>query len=141
MNNPSYSLRATSLLVALMIAPATAMSADDPVPPCTEDAMIVFDASGSMAGNTVQGLFSALTRIDEARKALAEVLPNATKFRRVGLITYGPGPYLQCNVMLHFRPMENAAARIMSEVNPIIPAGKTPIVDAVTRAAEILEVP
>ena len=54
--------------------------------------MIVFDASGSMAGNTVQGLFSDITRIDEVRKALGQVLPGITKFRKVGLITYGPGP-------------------------------------------------
>ena len=65
--------------------------------------MIVFDASGSMAGNTVQGLFSDVTRIDEVRKALAQVLPTATKFRKVGLITYGPGPYAHCNVELDFR--------------------------------------
>ena len=127
------------LFLTLLAASAAAQDADKPIPPCTEDAMIVFDASGSMAGNTVQGLFSDITRIDEARKALAQVLPNATKFRRVGLITYGPGPYLQCNVTLNFRPMPNAAARIMSEVNPIVPAGKTPIVEAVKQAAAVLD--
>jgi Ca-activated chloride channel family protein len=141
MNRLSLLFQGALLFFVLLAASATAQDADKPVPPCTEDAMIVFDASGSMAGNTVQGLFSDLSRIDEARKALAEVLPNATKFRNVGLITYGPGPYGQCNVMLHFRPMPNAAARIMSEVNPIVPAGKTPIVDAVTRAAEVLQYP
>jgi len=60
--------------------------------PCNEDAMIVFDASGSMAGNVGQGIGTTIPRIDEARHALAEVLPSATRFRRVGLITYGPGP-------------------------------------------------
>ena len=85
--------------------------------------MIVFDASGSMAGNMVQGLFSAVTRIDEVRKALAQVLPAATKFRKVGLITYGPGPYAQCNVELAFPPIPNAAQRIMSVVNALNPAG------------------
>ena len=101
--------------------------------------MIVFDASGSMAGNTVQGLFSDVTRIDEVRKALAQVLPAATKFRKVGLITYGPGPYGQCNVALDFRPMPNAAAPIMSVVNALNPAGKTPLVKAVELAAEVLD--
>jgi Ca-activated chloride channel homolog len=101
--------------------------------------MIVFDASGSMAGNTVQGLFSDVTRIDEVRKALAQVLPAATKFRKVGLITYGPGPYLQCNVALDFRPMPNAAQQIMSVVNALNPAGKTPLVKAVELAAEVLD--
>jgi Ca-activated chloride channel family protein len=101
--------------------------------------MIVFDASGSMAGNTVQGLFSDVTRIDEVRKALGQVLPRATKFRKVGLITYGPGPYGQCNVALDFRPMPNAAEPIMSVVNALNPAGKTPLVKAVELAAEVLD--
>ncbi len=43
---------------------------DEARPYCTEDAMIVFDASGSMAGNTVQGLFSDKSRIGEVRAAL-----------------------------------------------------------------------
>ena len=101
--------------------------------------MIVFDASGSMAGNTVQGLFSDRTRIDEVRHALAQVLPDATRFRKVGLITYGPGPYEQCNVQLDFRPMPNATKSIMSIVNAIKPAGKTPLVAAVKQAAEVLD--
>jgi len=123
---------------ALMAGSAAAPTADDTRTPCTEDAMIVFDASGSMAGNTVQGLFSDVTRIDEVRKALAQVLPSATKFRKVGLITYGPGPYAHCNVELDFTPMPNAAERIMGVVNAINPAGKTPLVEAVKRAAEVL---
>jgi len=126
-------------LIALLAASSPAPAEDAPRVPCTEDAMIVFDASGSMAGNTVQGLFSDITRIDEVRKALAEVLPNAAKFRKIGLITYGPGPYGQCNVALDFRPMPNAAEPIMSVVNGLNPAGKTPLVAAVKQAAEVLD--
>jgi Ca-activated chloride channel family protein len=134
-----YACPAAVLLIALL-AGSTAMQAeDDGRIPCTEDAMIVFDASGSMAGNTVQGLFSDITRIDEVRKALAEVLPNVTKFRKVGLVTYGPGPWGQCNVKLEFPPMPNAAERIMSVVNAINPAGKTPLVEGVKQAAEVLD--
>jgi Ca-activated chloride channel family protein len=101
--------------------------------------MIVFDASGSMAGNMVQGLFSDVTRIDEVRKALAQVLPGVTKFRKVGLITYGPGPYGQCNVQLDFEPIPNATEPIMSVVNALNPAGKTPLVTAVKVAAAVLD--
>lgn len=124
---------------ALLAGSAAAQTTDEPRTPCTEDAMIVFDASGSMAGNTVQGLFSDITRIDEVRKALAEVLPGVTKFRKVGLITYGPGPWGQCNVKLEFPPMPNAAERIMTVVNALSPAGKTPLVEGVKQAAEVLE--
>ena len=136
---PHAMFTAALAVIVLLAGPAAAQAADEPRIPCTEDAMIVFDASGSMSGNTVQGLFSDVTRIDEVRKALAQVLPHAAKFRKIGLITYGPGPYEQCNVSLDFRPMPNAAEPIMSVVNALNPAGKTPIVAAVKRAAEVLD--
>ena len=125
---------------AVLILLVGAAAADDEARPyCTEDAMIVFDASGSMAGNTVQGLFSDVTRIDEVRSALAEVLPDAARFRKIGLITYGPGPYQQCNVELDFRPMWHASQPIMNVVKTLNPAGKTPLVAAVQQAAAVLE--
>jgi Ca-activated chloride channel family protein len=126
-------------LIALMAGSAAAPAEDEARQLCTEDAMIVFDASGSMSGNTVQGLFSDITRIDEVRKALGQVLPHAAKFRKIGLITYGPGPYNQCNVQLDFEPMWNATEPIMSAVNALNPAGKTPLVTAVKVAAAALD--
>src|SRR5581483_11178948 len=98
MTRPVHGMRSVALALVAAIAGSAAQGPDEPRTPCTEDAMIVFDASGSMAGNTVQGLFSDKTRIDEVRKALAEVLPGVTRFRKIGLITYGPGPYGQCNI-------------------------------------------
>ncbi|MEZ5874631.1 MAG: VWA domain-containing protein [Hyphomicrobiales bacterium] len=130
---------ATLAFVALLAGSTAALAEDQPRIPCTEDAMIVFDASGSMSGNTVQGLFSDITRIDEVRKALAQVLPQAAKFRKIGLITYGPGPYNHCNVTIDFRPMPNATESIMSVVNALNPAGKTPLAQAVMQAAEVLQ--
>ena len=88
---------------------------------------IVFDASGSMSGNQTLGIPNSRARIDEVRAALAQVVPNATKFRRVGLITYGPGPYNQCNVKLELKPTPDAGVPIMSAVNALVPAGKTPL--------------
>jgi Ca-activated chloride channel homolog len=101
--------------------------------------MIVFDASGSMAGVVGGGIATSVTRIDEVRSALAAVLPSATRFRRVGLISYGPGPYMQCNVHLDFAPMANAAEAIMHAVNGLTPAGKTPLTSAVAQAADVLD--
>jgi Ca-activated chloride channel homolog len=106
--------------------------------PCTEDAMIVFDASGSMSGNQTLGIPNSRPRIDEVRAALGRVLPTASKHRRVGLITYGPGPYNQCNVKLDFKPMADAFKPIMRAVNGLVPAGKTPLTSAVQQAAEVL---
>ena len=109
--------------------------------PCTEDAMIVFDASGSMSGNGWgygSETAGTVSRIDKVRTTLANILPEVTRFRRVGLITYGPGVWNQCNVHLDLRPAENAATRIMTAVNALTPAGKTPLTAAVAQAAEVL---
>jgi Ca-activated chloride channel family protein len=100
--------------------------------------MYVFDASGSMAVNVNQGIATIIPRIDEVKAALSKVLPGATKFRRVGLITFGPGPYNQCNVQLNFAPMPDAADSIMSAVDALTPVGKTPLTTAVEQAAEVL---
>jgi Ca-activated chloride channel family protein len=127
-------------LVWLLGSTLAASGADEKKPsPCTEDAMIVFDASGSMSGNQVLGIPNSRARIDEVRAALSQVLPTATKHRRVGLITYGPGPYNQCNVKLNLKPIADAAAPIMSAVNGLVPAGKTPLTAAVEQAAEVLD--
>ena len=116
------------------------LHAEEPkLPPCRDDAMIVFDASGSMAGNVNQGIGTTIPRIDEVKAALSKVSPSATRFRRVGLITFGPGPYNQCNVQLSFGPMPNAADSIMSVVDALTPAGKTPLTSAVEQAAEVLD--
>lgn len=139
MNRLSHAVCPALAVIALLAGTSAAPAQDEPRTPCTEDAMIVFDASGSMAGNTVQGLFSDITRIDEVRKALAQVLPRAAKHRKIGLITYGPGSYGQCNIALDYRPMPNAAEQIMSVVNAINPAGKTPLVDAVKLATQVLD--
>jgi Ca-activated chloride channel family protein len=116
------------------------LRAEDKKPtPCTEDAMIVFDASGSMSGNQTLGIPNSEARIDQVRSALAEVLPSATKFRKVGLVTFGPGPYNQCNVKLELKPMPDAAEPIMNAVNALVPAGKTPLTSAVEQAASVLD--
>ena len=131
-------LAAIALAVAV-VCKVPGIRAEEAQPtPCNEDAMIVFDASGSMAGNIGQGIGTTIPRIDEARRALGKALPSATKFRRVGLITYGPGPYQQCNVKLDFKPTPNAADPIMRAVNALTPAGSTPLTSAVAQAAEVL---
>ncbi|MGE5260204.1 MAG: vWA domain-containing protein [Actinomycetota bacterium] len=129
------------LALALLSAVGQAeLRAEDKKPtPCTEDAMIVFDASGSMSGNQTLGIPNSEARIDQVRSALAEVLPSATKFRKVGLVTFGPGPYNQCNVKLELKPTPDAAEPIMNAVNALVPAGKTPLTSAVEQAANVLD--
>ena len=135
----SRTILAAALAFAMIHAGAACAAEDDGRSPCIEDAMLVFDASGSMAGNLDQGIATIKPRIEEVRAALAKVLPKVTRTRRVGLITYGPGPHQQCNVELKLRPTPDAGARIMSEVNALTPAGTTPLTTAVMQAAEVLD--
>jgi Ca-activated chloride channel family protein len=130
---------AIGLAAILWCASSTARAEEPERKPCIEDAMLVFDASGSMAGNVNQGIATIMPRIDAVRSALATVLPAVTRLRRVGLITYGPGPYQQCNVELNLKPTPNAAELIMHEVNALTPSGKTPLTSAVRQAAEVLD--
>ena len=54
-----------SLIALLLTGTLSASSAEEKKPsPCTEDAMIVFDASGSMSGNQVLGIPNSKARID-----------------------------------------------------------------------------
>ncbi|MDJ0512582.1 MAG: vWA domain-containing protein [Methyloceanibacter sp.] len=129
-------------IVVLIAAGAHAGAADEVPAACTEDAMLVFDASGSMSGNGWgygSENPSAISRIDKVRSALAEILPSVEQSRRVGLITYGPGPWQQCNVQLDLRPAPKAAQRILESVNALTPAGQTPLSEAVAQAARVLD--
>jgi Ca-activated chloride channel family protein len=140
--NP-ISLSTCLAALGLMLAAVTGAKAGDKLPhPCTEDAMIVFDASGSMAGDGWgYGSESAgsVPRIDKVRTAMREILPSVTRFRRVGLITYGSGAWNQCSIRLEFRPIPNAADRIMAAIDALRPAGRTPLTGAVEQAAEALD--
>lgn len=141
MNTRSRVAWLAGIASALLVANAPAPRAEEAKPrPCTEDAMIVFDASGSMYGDGWgYASTSRMSRIDNARAALAKVLPNITRSRRVGLITFGPGPYNQCNVKLELKPAPNAAERTMAIINALVPAGKTPLTSAVEQAANVLD--
>ena len=135
--------RAAAIAFAAAAAPAIgAATGLEGHSPCSEDAMIVFDASGSMSGNGWgygSETAGTVSRIDKVRSTLAKILPQVTRSRRVGLITYGPGVWDQCNVHLDLPPTEHAASRIMTAVNALTPAGKTPLTEAVAQAAEALD--
>lgn len=126
-----------SLFLTIMLLSWRSVEADESFAGCNEDAMLVFDASGSMASMGYNGL--AVPRIFEARDALREILPQVSLFRRLGLVMYGPGPWDACsNVHLRLRPTPNAADRILAEIEAVQPEGDTPLTRAVGRAAEAL---
>jgi Ca-activated chloride channel family protein len=135
------SMRLLALVLGAIVA--SAASAEEPdAAPCTEDAMIVFDASGSMAGDGWgYGSESAgtVSRIDKVRSALGEILPSITRIRRVGLITYGSGAWNECTIRLDFKPIPKASDRIMAAIDALRPSGRTPLTGAVEQAAVALD--
>ncbi|WP_299679945.1 vWA domain-containing protein [uncultured Roseobacter sp.] len=104
---------------------------------CTDDAMLVFDGSGSMSEMGFNLLDEP--RIFEARRAVQDSMPQIAAVRRVGLVIYGPGQPEACgNIQLRFAPRPNAAGPIIDAVDRLQPAGETPLTKAVERAAEVL---
>ena len=127
------------LLAAVHFAVSSTL-AQKAAPSCRDDAMLVFDASGSMAGTDLNT--PPTPRIARVKEALAKVLPHVAAGRNIGLIDYGPGPANQCNnIDLLLRPAPHAAERIMAAVDKLIPAGRTPLTEAVREAARVLQFP
>lgn len=121
-------------LLALACAAALPAGAQD----CATDAMIVFDGSASMA--EIGADAARPTRIDEARAAMAGILPEVEAVRRIGLVTYGPGGADACTgIRLVLPPVPRAAARVTAALDTLVPAGLTPLAAAVETAAEALD--
>ncbi|WP_235971191.1 vWA domain-containing protein [Palleronia pontilimi] len=124
------------LIAAVLSIPALPLAASDD---CTEDAMIVFDGSGSMSEMGFNDL--AEPRIFDARRALHRAVPPIAKLRRLGLSIYGPGENANrcANITRHFAPMADAAGPLLATVDALEPAGPTPLTAAVAQAAETLD--
>lgn len=102
---------------------------------CPENAMIVFDASGSMVRR-----HDGRTRIEIARDAASDVLPDVTKYRPTGLVTYGglAGPACR-DVVVRLEPKVGSGKRIVTELERLQPLGPTALTASVRTAAEILK--
>lgn len=120
----------TVLASALPVAPRAVAQE------CSRDAMLVFDGSASMAELGFDQ--TAPTRIEDARTALRRALPDIAPVRRVGLLTYGPGPEGSCDgINLKFprrgrRPTHHRSHR------PDGPDRPHPLTEAVAEAARVL---
>jgi Ca-activated chloride channel family protein len=125
--------RITSILITMLSA--TSASAVDT---CASDAMIVFDGSGSMAEMGFNDIDEP--RIFEARRAMADAIPEIARNRRLGLVVYGPNGADECSGLdLRFGPITNATRAILEAVNTLEPTGSTPLTLAVKLAAETLD--
>lgn len=128
--------RRSAAAICLVLSFSVQAAADDTG--CTDDAILIFDASGSMASVGYNEFDTP--RITYAIEAARTVLPQVTPYRRVGLIVYGPGPNDACsNIELKVAPDFNTAGQIIAELEHLKPDGDTPLTEAVTRASEILK--
>jgi len=127
-------LRHRSVCVAILLALVNGLGSTFAWA-CRENAMIVFDASGSMA------LFrDGSSKIDVARKAAADVLPDVTKYRPTGLVTYGGGKGPACtDVDLRVEPQVRSGGKILAALDKIKPDGATPLSQGVRLATETLQ--
>lgn len=133
----SKTIRRSAAALAVLLAAAPRPAIADADDGCTSDAMIVFDASGSMVGTNFNGI--AVPRIAKVREAVHQVLPQISAYRNLGLIVYGPGPHQACrNVELKLAPSPHAGPRIIAEIDRLQPDGETPLTNAVREAAEML---
>ena len=123
-------------VLELGIGRAFAGDAGGAVNACQSDAMLVFDASGSM-GTTDYAL--KVPRIARVKKSMETVLPEVAPMRRLGLIVYGEGEYNQCDsIELRLKPTANAAETLLKVIRGINPRGRTPLTNSVQLAAEAL---
>jgi Ca-activated chloride channel family protein len=121
-----------AFLLSTAVATAPMAQAD-----CAADAMLVFDGSASMARLGPDP--SVPTRIEEARAAVARVMPQVEQVRRIGLMTYGPDGDTGCSgLRIHFPPKEYAADSVLSGLTALRPEGQTPLSASVELAAELL---
>lgn len=133
LSNMKHPLTSCAALLAGVLPHISPLYAQD----CARDAMLVFDGSASMAELGLQ--LDEPKRIDDAREALKDAMPQIAPIRRIGLITYGPGPENSCDgVNLKFKPVADAGERILEAISWLDPYGLTPLTEAVRQAAEVL---
>ncbi|MGI9411841.1 MAG: vWA domain-containing protein [Hyphomicrobiaceae bacterium] len=102
---------------------------------CKENAMLVFDSSGSMSS-----IRNGLPKIVVAREAASEILPDVTRRRPTGLVTYGGNRGPTCgDVHLKVPPMVHSGEVILAELGAMQPNGQTPLSDAVMLAVQTLK--
>ena len=100
-----------------------------------ERAMIVLDASGSMWGQ-----IDGEAKITIARRVLGEVLGTLPEGIELGLMAYGHREKGQCSdIETVVAPGPGSVGAIAAAAEGLRPLGKTPLTEAVRRAAEELK--
>ena len=119
--------RLLSVLAALLFA-FPAMAAGKTI--------IVLDGSGSMWGQ-----IDGTTKIEIARDTLRKVLETLPEDTELGLVAYGHREKGSCSdIEIAIPPATGTAAAVADFADRLNPKGKTPLTDAVRKAAEELRI-
>ncbi len=122
-------LLAWSCFLTLLPWAAKAQSASD-----AARVIIVFDASGSMAGEVPGG-----PKIEVAKKVVSDLVSKLDPSVQLGLMAYGHRKKGDCeDIELLVAPASNTREAILSAVAKLQPVGKTPLTSAVMQAAQEL---
>lgn len=100
------------------------------------DTIVVFDGSNSMWGQ-----IDGRAKIEIARETLSSVLSEASNEMQIGLIAYGHRQRGVCSdieTLVPVAPASRSVPAIIDAASRITPRGKTPLTDAVRKAAEEL---
>ncbi|WPZ14229.1 VWA domain-containing protein [Nitratireductor rhodophyticola] len=120
-------IRLLSVLAALLFA-FPAMAAGKTI--------IVLDGSGSMWGQ-----IDGTTKIEIARDTLRKVMETLPKDTELGLVAYGHREKGSCSdIEIAIPPATGTAAAVADFADRLNPKGKTPLTDAVRKAAEELRI-
>lgn len=100
------------------------------------DAILVFDASGSMWGKV-----GGRHKIEIAREVVADVVGSLPKDTRLGLMAYGHNRKGDCEDIELLLPVGPVNPKeLLSKVNGILPKGKTPLTTAIRMAVAKLKI-
>jgi Ca-activated chloride channel family protein len=100
-----------------------------------EKSIVVFDASGSMWAQ-----IDGKSRIEIARETIRNVIGTLPADKEIGLMAYGHREKGSCtDIELLVAPAAGTGAAIIAATDKINPKGKTPLSEAVKRAAEELK--
>ncbi|MEO0504162.1 MAG: VWA domain-containing protein, partial [Pseudomonadota bacterium] len=117
-----------ALLLASALCAGTALQAEDTT-------MLVMDASGSMWGQ-----IDGVNKVVIARDVVRDSLGAAAVTQSLGLIAYGHNRKGDCSdIEVLVPPAKGTNSAIAAAVAAINPKGKTPLTEAVRRAAAVMQ--
>lgn len=126
----------TAILAALSLPTLSFAQESGDEGSSANDLMVVFDGSGSMWGD-----LDGRTKIETAREVLASVLDQPQSGQNLGMIAYGhreKGNCADIETLVGLGPAMQTTPQMISAAKALNPKGKTPLSDAVSRAASEL---